>query len=314
MAIQWKRAAREFVWPSSRSGKIRMLVATLLLMAILVGGCGSGNRLFYWPNDLVYNNPVADGRTVEDVVFDSADGTKLHGWYLPAQGGAGPVKGTVIYFHGNAQNLTAHYEFVSWLPAHGYNLFLFDYRGFGQSQGTPSREGTFQDSVAAIEYLAARPDQRGVPRVVFGQSLGGALSLAALGESGPHGVCGLAVESTFYSYQGVAQWHAANIWWTWLVQWPLSHWLVTDDHSPSHSLANLQGLPLLVIHGDADKVVPYSQGETLFQHAPEPKRFIRVPGGSHCGGTSGFDLQEVDRYRKELLKFFDECVAGQRRL
>ena len=66
------------------------------------------------------------------------------------------------------------------------------------------------------------------------------------------------------------------------------------------------------IHGDADQVVPYSQGEMLFRNAPEPKRFISVPGGSHCGSTGGFRLQETERYRQELLKFFDECVAGQR--
>lgn len=310
MRIGWKRAAREFVWPSSRGGKIRMLAASIVLAAIGIGGCGQSNRLFYWPNDLVYNNPADEGRTFENVYFQSADGTRLHGWFLPAQTRPAGAKGTVIYFHGNAQNLTAHYEFVSWLPARGYNLFLFDYRGFGQSEGEPTREGTFQDSVAALGYITSREDQKGVPLVVFGQSLGGALSLAALGETDPKLVRGIALESTFYSYQGVAQSHLASIWWLWLVQWPLAHWLVTDDHSPSHSLANLKGVPLLVIHGDADEIVPYSQGTALFEHAGEPKRFIRVPGGSHCGGTGSFRTKEAQQYRQELVKFFDQCIAA----
>ena len=78
--------------------------------------------------------------------------TKL---YDPAQGKA---MGTVVHFHGNAQNMSAHYTFVSWLPAHGFNLFVFDYRGYGQSEGTLSREGVYEDSVAAVEYVRKRTD------------------------------------------------------------------------------------------------------------------------------------------------------------
>lgn len=304
-----KRILRAFLWPATRGGKVRMLVAAVLLVIVTIAGCGSGNRLFYFPNDLVYNDPSGDGLRYEaDVAFASADGTMLHGWFIPAQ--PGPARATVIYFHGNAQNLTAHYAFVSWLPREGYNVFLFDYRGFGRSEGAATREGTFLDSVAALRYVHGREDVDADRLLGFGQSLGGALMLAALGETDPHQVRGIAVESTFHSYQGVAQEHLARQWWAWLVQWPLSRWLVTDHHSPSHSLENLAGVPLLIIHGDADEIVPYNQGKRLHERAPQPKQFIHVPGGTHCEGTGGYRFGTT--YRKQLLEFFEACLKDAR--
>lgn len=303
------KIVRSLLWPRSRSGKVRMIVAGGLLVAIGIAGCGAANRLFYFPNDQLYSDPARQGVGVEDVWFNSADGTRLHGWYIASR--TTPVRATVIHFHGNAQNLTAHYEAVSWLPDEGYNTLLFDYRGFGRSEGTPTREGTFQDSVAALEYIAGRADQQGVPLVAFGQSLGGALCLAALGERGLHGVRGIAVESTFYSYQQLAQAHLSRMWWTWAAQWPLSRWLVTDAHSPSHSLDKLAGTPLLVIHGDEDDIVMFSEGRKLFARAGEPKEFVHVPGGTHTAAISGLDPDARQRYRAKLLEFYARCLEGQ---
>ena len=299
------RLVRGFLWPRRGRGKVRMLVATVLLVVLAIGGCGSANRMFYWPNRQQYNDPAREGVTYENVTFAAEDGTRLHGWFIPAQ--PGPPRATVIYFHGNAQNLTAHYEFVAWLPREGYNAFIFDYRGYGQSEGQVTREGTFLDSVAALEYIRGRDDVDAGRLLAFGQSLGGACLLAALGETDPRQVRCVALESTFYSYQGVARAHLAASWLTWLLQ-PLSWWLVTDDHSPSRSLDRMAGVPMLVMHGDADDIVPFSQGRKLFNRAPEPKRFIHVPGGTHCEGTGGYASADRTRYRRQLLDFFDECL------
>jgi len=283
-----------------------MLVAAGLLVVLAIAGCGSANRMFYWPNRQQYNDPAREGVAYENVTFAAADGTRLHGWFIPAQ--PGPPRATIIYFHGNAQNLTAHYEFVSWLPREGYNVFLFDYRGFGRSEGEVTREGTFLDSVAALEYVRSRSDVDAGRLLAFGQSLGGACLLAALGETDPHQVRGLALESTFHSYQGVARAHLAANWYTWPLQ-PLAWWLVTDEHCPSRSLQRLAGVPMLVMHGDADEIVPFSQGRTLYDRAPGPKRFVHVPGGTHCEGTGGYASADRDRYRRQLLDFFDECLV-----
>ena len=288
----------------TRSRVIRLAVWTVVLLVVGIAGGGAGNRLFYWPNDNVYNNPAREGLQYEELFFPSGDGTQLVGWFIPAQ--PGPAAGTVFYCHGNAQNLTAHYGFVSWLPREGYNLFLFDYRGFGKSEGEPTREGTFADTLAALEYLRNRPDVDADRIVAFGQSLGGACLLAALGETDPGQVRGIAVESTFYSYQGVLQAKTAENPLLWFIQWPLSRWLVTDDHSPSHSLDRIPPVPLLVIHGDADKLVPYKQGKLLYEKAGRPKRFISIPGGTHTEAVGGSRFGTT--YHKELLNFFDDCL------
>jgi len=285
---------------------VRLTVWAVVLVTLGIGGCGSGNALLYWPNALVYNEPSREGFSHEEVFFPSSDGTKLCGWFIPAQ--PGPARGTVFYCHGNAQNLTAHYGFVSWLPRRGYNLFLFDYRGYGKSEGTPTREGTVLDTAAALTYLRSRPDVEPDRVVGFGQSLGGACLLAALGENDPRQVRGIAVESTFYSYQEVAQAKLAESWLLWVLQWPLSRWLVTDDHSPSKSLDGIAPVPLLVMHGTDDEIVAFSQGKRLYEQAGQPKRFIEVPGGRHVEAIGGSRFG--DTYEKELLEFFEGCLAG----
>ncbi len=290
----------------SRGLRIRLVVYPVLGLIVGVAGCGQGNRLFYWPDNVIYSDPAAQGVHVEDVWFASADATRLHGWFIPA---VGPARGTVLYYHGNAQNLTAHYRRVAWLPDAGYNLFFFDYRGFGQSAGHPDRDGLALDSIAALKYIQTRPDVDKKSLVVFAQSLGGACALAALGETDPHAVRGVVIDSSFYSYRGVACESLQANWYSWLFSWPLSTLGVTDDHSPSLTLARLAPTPLLVLHGDADQVVPFTQGQRLFDQAGQPKTFIHIPGGRHCDGVSSDRHGET--YRKIILDFFDRAISGK---
>jgi len=106
----------------------------LLTLSLSCQGCVGG--LFYQPDRKIYDTPDRHGLKYEEVSFQSKDGTGLSGWFVPA---VGKPKGTVIHFHGNAQNMTAHFGFVSWLPEQGFNLFVFDYRGYGKSAGKPDR-------------------------------------------------------------------------------------------------------------------------------------------------------------------------------
>lgn len=296
---------REFLWPRSRAAKIRMAVAAALLVVVAIGGCGHGDRAFYWPSDKWYNDPADHGLAYENVTFNSPDGTPLHAWFLPAQ--PGPPVGTVIYFHGNAQNLTAHFQAVSYMPGEQFNVFIFDYRGFGKSEGTPSRQGIHEDCVAALDYIATRQDVDPARLVAFGQSLGGACGLAAIGETDPRRVRGIAVESTFGNYRAVAAANMAMRPQTWLLQ-PLVWWLVSDGHDPLDTVDRLAGTPLLVIHGDADEIVAFSQGRELFEAMPKPKRFIRHAGGGHVEATSGYPSPEREKFRAELIQFFRDCL------
>ena len=257
-------------------------------------GC---NWLFYVPSSRQYRSPSDLPVPVEEVRFRSADGTELHGWLLRPLGN-GEAVGTVVHFHGNAQNLSAHVGFVDWLAERGYNVFVFDYRGYGESEGSPDRQGVVADSRAALDYIRARKDIDGSRLLVLGQSLGGACALAALGEGSTEGVRAIAIDSSFLSYRKVANSVLGGT----VLTKPLVWLLISSDHDPASSIGNLEGIPLLFIHGDADRLVKISNGRELFDAAPEPKRFLTVPGAAHLHAIEGST-------RDELVKFFSESLA-----
>ena len=187
------------------------LFCTTVLLAAWFGLSSCAQNAFYYPDHTDYGTPAQQGLRYEDVRFASKDGTPLHGWFVPAQcpaesslhPAACPARATVIHFHGNAQNLSAHWAAVRHLPAEGYNVFLFDYRGYGQSGGTPSQQGLFDDGNAALDYVRTRSDVDKEKLLVFGQSLGGTNAIAVVGAGNKAGVRAVAIESTFASYSKI---------------------------------------------------------------------------------------------------------------
>jgi fermentation-respiration switch protein FrsA (DUF1100 family) len=271
-------------------------LAFLLGLVWILLGC---NGLFYYPSQKIFYTPHDFGATYEDIYFTSKDGTRLNGWFIPA---VGSVKGTVIHFHGNAENITNHYLFVQWLPKEGFNLFVFDYRGYGASSGKPDREGMVEDSVAAINYIRQRSDVDSHRILIFGQSLGGALALAAVAQDSKDGIQAVVVESAFASYRSIAREKLDGFWLTWPFQWPLAWLLISDEQSPLLILRKIGPIPLLVIHGDADQVVSYSQGRQIYQAASPPKEFWTVAGGRHTEAFTRYGKE----YRPRLINFFEE--------
>jgi fermentation-respiration switch protein FrsA (DUF1100 family) len=278
------------------------LILSVLLLTLPIQGCVSG--MFYQPDRKTYDSPDRHGLKYEQIAFQSKDGTRLTGWFVPA---VGAPRGTVIHFHGNAQNMTAHFGFVSWLPAQGFNLFVFDYRGYGASAGRPNRRGVYEDSLAALDYIAARPGIDHNRLLVLGQSLGGANAIAAVGSRPPGGIRAVAIDSAFASYQGIVRDKIAAIPILSYLRNPLSHLLIGNDLSPEAVVANIAPTPLLIIHGTADPVVPYSHGKRLFELAREPKKFWTIEGGEH---TEAF-ADPASPYRQRLVAFFDEALAGK---
>jgi fermentation-respiration switch protein FrsA (DUF1100 family) len=265
----------------------------------MLHGCANG--LFYYPDRTDYGTPAGHGLTYEDCHFASRDGTRLHGWFMPARA---PARGTVIHFHGNAQNISAHQDFVTWLPAEGFNVFTFDYRGYGRSQGRPSRRGVYEDSVAAIEYVRARKDVDPERLLVLGQSLGGANAMAALGSGHGAGVRGIVIDSTFLSYRRIARDVAGKTILLWPVQWPLAWFLVTGDYSPEDYVIELPAAPIVFMHGTSDQVVPYHHSPALFALAREPKELWTIRGGRHIDGLIGhqgvYQAKVAEFYRRAL--------------
>ena len=261
--------------------------------------CGCTN-LFLQPDRALHLSPDKVGAKWEIDEFKSGDGTKLTGLWFPSSRPS--AKGVVIQFHGNGENMTSHFLSVYWLALEGWDVFAFDYRGYGASGGEKSLSGSVADGVAALAY--ARAKAPGLPLVVIGQSLGGALALAALDREGGEGLNALVLDSTFSSYQRVAQKKLALWWLTWPLQWPLSRLMISDRFAPDRLIGRRKPVTLLMLHAPDDPVVPYAEGRRLYSLAPEPKEFWDVPGAGH---TEAFGLQGA-LFRPRLLKFLDDAV------
>lgn len=272
--------------------KKRLVILLMLGAVSLLPSCAQ--NAFYYPDHLNYGTPNEAGLAYQSVEFKSRDGLILHGWFVPAKGFNHPkdALGTVIHFHGNAQNMSAHWHGIKWLPEQGFNVFLFDYRGYGQSQGKPGQQGLFDDSNAALDYVRQRADVDADKLLVFGQSLGGTNAIAVVGAGNRAGVKAVAIESTFSAYSDIAndKIRGAGI-------------LLRDTYSSRHYVGKIAPIPLLLLHGTNDSVIPHSHSQTLYDLAQEPKRLILVNGGQHLN-LSPFE----PNYRRILIQFFRESL------
>lgn len=254
---------------------IRILVAGGLAGYVLFVGFDSK---FYYPSDRVYDEPEALGLAYEDVTFTTPDGLRLHGWFLPA---VGEVLGTVVHFHGNAANITAHLGLAAWLPAEGYNVLMFDYRGYGKSEGRVTRSGTIVDGCAAVDYVLGRPDVDPERVFIYGQSLGGAVGIVVAAQR--PAIRAVAVEGTFGSYRGIAAMHAQRILRLGVVAEGLARATVSAGADPIDVVASLSPRPILIIGGAEDTTCFPELSRALYEAAREPKDLWIVPGAQHMG-------------------------------
>lgn len=257
-------------------------------------GSTGGNRLFYFPTRDEPTTPADWGLKFESVRFKSGDGTPLHGWFIP---GKNPKpKGTVVFSHGNAGSISYHIGFCAWFAEAGYNVLMYDYRGFGKSGGEPDRRGMINDVKAAFSYIMKRPDVDGQRVISYGHSLGGAQSITALAESPVKGLRAIIIDGAFASYQAMAR----------VIGGQLGASLVSDELAPKDFVKKLTPVPFLVVHGARDEVVPVSQGRLLYQSAGQPKTLFEVEGGRH--GTALSD--DNGAYRKRTLEWMARTLGG----
>jgi fermentation-respiration switch protein FrsA (DUF1100 family) len=244
--------------------------ALLVALAALTAGCRDSleSRFIYYPARTLGADPSAVGLAFRDVAFTAADGVALHGWLIP---GREPT--TLLYSHGNAGNIADRLAIARLLAQElGVGLFMYDYRGYGRSQGAPSEAGLVRDAVAARGALL----REGVPAerlVYYGRSLGAAVTVDLALAHPPRAVV---LEAPFASVRAMAETVLPGAGYLFRTRWD--------------SLAKVRHLraPLLVLHGDADEVVPWAQGRAVFDAAPEPKAFFTIPGGRHYGMEAGW--------------------------
>ena len=285
-SVRWKW----FKW----TVRIGLLV---LLAGLMIRGC---DGMFYYPSQREWYTPAELGVKAEDVYFPTRDGLTLHGWFVPT---AGAAKGTVIHFHGNAENLTNHIALSAWLPSSGYNLFIFDYRGYGRSQGRVSREGTIIDGHAAVDAALKRPEVDPRRLYVYGQSLGGAIATVITAER-PE-IRALIVDSAFGSYRGIAAHHAGRTLFSNALGGFAARMLFSEGYDPIDYVARIAPRPIFVIAAGNDVVCPPHLSRELFDAAGEPKRFWLSQDTGH--GAAILDHNEGMR---RVLEFLDEAGAN----
>jgi fermentation-respiration switch protein FrsA (DUF1100 family) len=239
----------------------RLLV--LIALASVMAGCRESMeaRFIYFPSRALAMDPAGVGLRFRDVTFAAADGVELHGWLI-----AGRTPTTLLYSHGNGGNIGDRVSIARLLVEQlGVGVFMYDYRGYGRSQGAPSEAGLVNDAIGARAALL-REGVAAEHVVYFGRSLGAAVTVDLALAHPPRGVV---LESPFTSVRAMAHGVLPGAGYLFRTRWD--------------SLAKIGRLrsPLLVIHGESDEVVPFAQGRALFEAAPEPKTFVTLRGSRH---------------------------------
>lgn len=241
----------------------------IALLSLL--GCQS---LFYFPSKEVYFSPSPKK---EDVFFESDLKDRIHAWYFPAVDPQHSL-GTLLFFHGNSENVTSQFLMFQWLPSQGYNYLVFDYPGYGKSSGSPTPESTVMAGVAAARWVHQYKDQR--PLIIYGHSLGGIVALKVVEKlKSEIPIRAIVAEASFSSYKKMAGSILGRRWWTWPYL-PFTRFVVNDDWAPE-SVAHLSPIPILFIHGSEDHTVNIENTEKMYSEAHEPKELWIIPGGHH---------------------------------
>ncbi|HZY30845.1 MAG TPA: alpha/beta hydrolase [Candidatus Methylomirabilis sp.] len=241
--------------------------AILVLTLILIGGCVEQleKRFIFFPYTTIEETPREFGLPYEDIYFMAEDGIKLNGWWIPGTGSAV----TLLWFHGNGGNISHRLESIKLRRDRlGVNIFIFDYREYGRSEGKVSEEGTYRDGNAAVRYLRSRQGLDPAKIVFFGESLGSAVAVEMAVR---HGCAALIMESPFLSISAMAK-----VSFPFLPVGPL----LRTKYDTLSKIGKVKA-PILIVHGELDEIVPFWQGRRLYEAAPEPKEFYTIRGAHH---------------------------------
>ncbi len=246
---------------------LQLVVGAYVLFVIFLFFTQSS--LVYYPNiptRSLVATPDSIGIAYESVTISANDGIKLHGWYIRAQ----QSDGVLLFLHGNAGNISHRLDSIKIFNELGFDIFIFDYRGYGKSEGKPSEEGTYRDADAAWTYLTQQRNVVPQDIVIFGRSLGASIASYLASRHTPRA---LIIESAFTSVPDLA----AQL-------YPLVpvRWIARLQYNTKTFLQAVK-IPVLVIHSRDDEIIPFEHAERLFSNANDPKQLLTLRGGHNDG-------------------------------
>jgi fermentation-respiration switch protein FrsA (DUF1100 family) len=266
----------------------------LFIVVILASSCSS---FLYYPSKKVFVDPKKMKMKPMDVYLQVGQ-EKVHGWYFKVK----KPTALVVFFHGNAQNISSHFLALAWLPKLNVDYFIFDYPGYGKSSGIPTPSNTVESGIAAINWGLKKAQERGVPLTVYAQSLGGAVAMRSLAEMQKIDCMrDLVVDSTFLSYKKTGSDIFSKAILTWPFQW-LPYLVLSDKYAPKGHLHKLEKYNLTVIHGKKDQIIRYHLGEDVFKSFKGKKQLWAIPNGRH---TDSF-WRKDQTYGKRFYKLITD--------
>jgi len=248
------------------------------------------DRFIYFPAPFPegYYHAVPRGLHIQEHWFTAGDGVRLNGWFVPNDSGLA----TLVMSHGNAGNISHRLDLLIRLKKAGFSIFIYDYRGYGKSEGTPTEAGLYRDGLAAYDYAITLPGVDSQRVILFGTSLGSAVAVDVATQ---RSVSGLVLETPFTSARDMAQ-----------ALYPFlpTRFLIKSRFDSERKIRSIS-VPVLVVHGTEDSVVPLALGKKLFEAARTPKEFYEIPGADH----NNTFMVGGEEYQRRIRGFAELCLA-----
>lgn len=263
-----------------------LVILLVFYVAFLITIYFMQDRILYYPEREVVQTPLDIGVEYEEVTLQTNDNVTISGWYIPAK----HERGVLLFCHGNAGNISHRLASISIFHNVGLSVMIFDYRGYGKSEGNPSEKGTYLDAEAAWDYLVDMKQKSPERIIVFGRSLGAAVATDIALKKIP--AC-LILESSFLSVPEMGKEH---------YPWIPVKYLSKYHYSTRDKIQSIT-CPKLIIHSPDDEIVPFEHGKSIFEKAVQPKEFLQIKGGHN----EGF-LISGDSYIEGLKRFVNTCL------
>jgi uncharacterized protein len=248
---------------------------SIIFVGLLLCMAGCVSHILYQPQRIVRYTPHDAQLNYEDVSLHTQDGVKISGWWIPAE----QARGTVLFCHGNGGNVSSCLDTLLIINHLRLNALIFDYRGYGNSEGSPTEEGTYEDAEAAWNYLVKERKVSPDSIVIWGRSLGGAIAAMTAVK---HRAGIVIVESAFTSLKDLVHDRMR-----WVPSWVLTNY----DYDTRHYIKEVN-VPVLVIHSPDDEMIPFHHGKNLYDSIRGPKAFSEIKGSHNLGFIDSMAVYE----------------------